>query len=58
MDKSSEECDGNRALPPAIFMTDDLVKKKLALALAYQARVHKRNHKFQDTWVIKCKTML
>ena len=49
------EYDENRALLPAIFMTEDLTKARASLA--YQAPVLKRNHKIQDTWVNNCKIM-
>ena len=49
------EHDKNRALLPAVFMTDDLTKA--GASFTYQARVLKRNHKIQDTWVINCLIM-
>ena len=49
------EYNENRALLPAVFMTDDLTKARASLA--YQAQVLKRNHKIQDTWVINCRIM-
>ena len=49
------EYDENQALLPAVFITDDLTKARASLV--YQARVLKRNHKIQDTWVVNCKIM-